>query len=120
MKTSKPRPMARYALVRNTLPVDVPEGWPSTNGEVLAEVVKIHDGAFPSVLESLWDPGCGYSAHFSVLDIVPRRRLSETTKQGIRRKALVRHMEKNAPLFADAFIAERLAAQPEYFGLDTQ
>ncbi len=109
--------MCRYALVRNTMPVDVPAGWPSAKDAVLVEVVKVHDGKCPSVIDALWFPGCGYQVCFSVVDpYATARKLSETAKQSIRRKAIRRRLAAKNPMFIEAEIDAAFAAQPEYYG----
>lgn len=88
---------------------------PAGQPRVLVE--EILPRSMPSVVvERLWYPGCGYSCNWSLLAPPVRRELSLETKQRIRRKNLVRRMEKNAPLFAEQMIAQKLEAQPDYFG----
>ncbi len=110
------RPPCRYALLRNTLQVETPDGWPAERSEVLCEVIGEH-GITPPAIDALWWPGCGYSLSVQVLDSKPPRKLSETAKHSIRRKALTRRIQKAAPLFAEDLLEEALAEQPEYYGL---
>lgn len=108
---------SRWAMVRNTLDVEVPTGWPTGKGDVLVEVIAPGGSrTAPSPIDDLWWPGCGYNIHWSPTDPtkIPRK-LSETAKRSIRRKALVRRIEKAAPLFATDLIEQSLAAQPDYF-----
>lgn len=109
--------IARHALVRSTWVCEVPDGWPTQQGEVLVEVSVPHTGVTPSIIEALWFPGCGYSHHISIFDpATPERRLSEPAKQNLRRKALVRRVNAKAPLFASELIEQSFASKPEYFG----
>jgi len=71
----------------------------------------------PLNLERMCAPGDGWAICWSPLHETPPRQLSLETKQRIRRKALSRRAAAKVPLFADSFIAERLAAQPDYFGV---
>jgi hypothetical protein len=48
------------------------------------------------------------------------RKLSEASKQKIRRRNLVRRIEKQAPLFKAEFLERDLAAKPNYFGIWVQ
>jgi hypothetical protein len=107
--------LKRFTLTRNTLNAEIPDGWPAERNEVLVDVIA-PGGRTPAVIEAIWYPGCGYSVHETPLRIEEPRRLSEETKQGIRRKSLVRRMEAKATLFAAEMIAEALEAQPDYYG----
>ena len=60
--------------------------------------------------------GTGWAISCRVLNTKPPRRLSEQAKQSIRRKALVRRVNKQAPLFAESIIDSKLAAHPDYYG----
>lgn len=108
---------ARWGLVRNSWPCEIPEGWPTERGEVLLEVEAPHDGTTPALINAMWSPGCGYSVHFSVVDLAaPSRRLSEPAKQNLRRKSLARRLNSKMPLFAAEMIEQTIAAKPDYFG----
>ncbi len=48
-------------------------------------------------------------------DDISRRRLSPEAKGKIRRRALAKRVQAKAPLFADQIIADKLAAQPDYY-----
>jgi hypothetical protein len=49
-------------------------------------------------------------------DAPPARQLSLASKQRIRRRNLWKRLLKHYPLFLEQFYAERIKAQPEYFG----
>ena len=113
MKT-KPISLWTYALIRNTLAVEVPHGWPRDRGEILLEVIGTHEQCKP-VIDSLWWPGSGYSCHCSPLAVVPVRRLSQSAKASVRRKSLRRRLEKEAPLFAESLERDALASDADYY-----
>lgn len=117
----KPIGLARWALVRNTWACEIPDGWPTERGEVLAEAIVPHTGKCPAVIDQLWSPGCGYSIHFGVVDLeAPARKLSEAAKQNLRRKSLARRLTSKMPLFAAEIIEQTIAAKPEYFGKESK
>lgn len=77
-------------------------------------------GVQPKLLEKLFPLqtiGGGYSICWKgLLDRKPPRKLSTEAKQKIRRGNLKRRAQHHAPLFAEQYIAEELAARPDYFG----
>lgn len=92
-----------------------PEGMPRT----LAEETVVW-GEKPLNLYKMSAPGDGYACCFHAPQLKPPRKLSEATKQSIRRKSMKRRVQAKAPLFAETIIAAELAAQPDYFGDDTK
>jgi hypothetical protein len=58
-----------------------------------------------------------YSLYVDAHDIKPTRALSLKAKQSIRRKRLEARIRTKYPLFADAMIAEALAAKSDYYGI---
>lgn len=59
----------------------------------------------------------GYNLYVACHDTKPARQLSLASKQSIRRKRLEARIRAKYPLFADAMIAEALAAKPDYYGI---
>lgn len=101
-----------HSLVWHNPYTSPPEGMP----RVLAE--EILPRAAPSVVvDRLWFPGCGYSCCWRPYDYGTARRLSESTKQSMRRKLLTRRVQAAAPLFAAELIASKLEANPDYYGV---
>jgi hypothetical protein len=89
-----------------------PEGMP----RILAEELTAR-GAEPLNLLRMTGLGGGYALHW-IGDATPKpiRRLSEESKQSIRRKSLERRARNQSPLFADEMIAQALASKPDYYG----
>ena len=89
-----------------------PEGMP----RVLAEEVTAR-GAQPENLLRMFGLGEGYALYWcGDANPKPMRRLSEETKQKIRRKTLERRARNNNPLFADEMIERALTSKPDYYG----
>ncbi len=56
------------ALRRNTLAVDIPEGWPTARGELLLEVRSSTWEDAKRIMDTIWWPESGYSCHVTIVD----------------------------------------------------
>ncbi len=109
----KPIEMVRWTLEWNN-PYTIP---PDDGPRVLIEQI-IPRGGRPEEVYKLFTLGSPYGIHFRTISTKEPRQLSIQVKQGIRRKAAVRRIQKAAPLFAASLIAETMSKQPEYFGTE--
>ena len=108
---TKPPEMVRWTLEWNN-PQTVP---PNDQPRVLLEQI-LPRGEEPTEINKRHELGSPYGVHFRTISAKPPRQLSIEAKQGIRRKAAARRIQKAAPLFAASLIAETMSKQPEYFG----
>lgn len=109
---------AGQELIKHSLEWSNPHTQPP-NGAPRVLVEEILPRNKPSrVVSALWSPGCGYASVWRSLSITPLRQLSAETKQGIRRKLLVRRVRHQAPLFADQLITQELQLKPDYYGME--
>jgi len=111
-KSPKPVELCRWTLRWGNPYTRPPEGQPL----VLGSVVLPRGESWEPHLAHLHTLGDGYAIHFQLEQAAPPRRLSEATKQSIRRKSLERRLRAKNPLFADAEIAAALAKNPDYYG----
>jgi hypothetical protein len=88
---------------------------PDNQPRVLIEEI-LPRGQRPEKIYAAHILGGPYGVHFRPANEAPVRRLSEKTKQGIRRKRLERRMALKNPLFAQDAITNALKAKPEYYG----
>ena len=93
-----------------------PDGKPE---ELLRVQREASSGAdMPPEIANFPTIGTGYAIHSYCLDtFLPKRTLSEETKQKIRRANLKRRLEKRLPLFAEELYEKELRAKPDYYGL---
>ena len=117
MRKAKLRPI-QFAIKWSNPYTNPPEGMPR---ELMA-ITRVQESTrdipqeILQMLETIARPGSGWGLCIGIdEDARPRRRLSLEAKGRIRRKSLERRIRKKAPLFADGFIAEELAANPKYF-----
>ncbi len=107
----KPADMIRWTLEWSNPYTNPPDGQP----RVLLEEI-LSRGQEPQEIKKQHILGSPYGVHFRPMATKQPRQLSIEAKQGIRRKAAVRRIQKAAPLFAASLIAETMNKQPEYFG----
>jgi hypothetical protein len=117
MQKKKVRPI-RFAIRWGNPYTDPPDGM----ARELIALTRMQESTrdVPSEILAMLDgvarPGSGWSLCVGIDEVVrPKRRLSAKAKGSIRRKALERRIRKKAPLFADRFISDELAANPDYF-----
>jgi hypothetical protein len=103
--------LCRWTLEWNNPYTQPPDNQP----RVLIEEI-LPRGQKPEKVYAAFSLGSPYGVHFRTVNETPIRRLSETTKQGIRRKRLERRMTTKNPLFAQDAIANAIKAQPAYYG----
>lgn len=87
---------------------------------VLAERVvpnwhDAEDKRMPADLVALAGERPGYAVTWAFRPDQPRRRWSQEAKAKARVRRLRERMERRYPLFAEQFIAERMAANPAYY-----
>lgn len=107
----KPADIVRWTLEWNKPYTNPPDDGP----RVLVEQI-LPRGERPEEVYKLFTLGSPYGIHFRTISTKQPRQLSIEAKQGIRRKAMVRRIQKAAPLFATSLIEETMNKQPEYFG----
>jgi hypothetical protein len=74
-------------------------------------------GPCPVEIDECWQEmhSYGYCISWN-LEAPPARRLPLESKQRIRRRNLWKRLLSKAPMFAEPFYAEAVAARPEYYG----
>lgn len=103
--------MVRYSLAWRR--PDAPPG-----PKVLKAMLVPRGEPCPPEIMALWIPGAGYSIGWELVTQQPIRRWSKQAKASVRKKNLIRRMEKKYPLFAEMFIADELDRREKYYSAD--
>ncbi len=92
---------------------------PPNGLRVLAEIYRHADDPesrkSPAEFDELSRSGDGYSPYLTFPALMPARELPPESLASVRKKRTARRIEKKYPLFAEQFIAETIARQPEYY-----
>lgn len=92
---------------------DPPDGWPRVLAEMFTLQENTRGGEIPAEIDAFPSPP-GYGLHITHVGPPPASRPPEV-RASIRRKRLAARNAKSAPLFAEVFTAEEIAANPMYY-----
>ena len=115
----------RYTVEWFTQYSEPPEGLPRVKAEMFESVeqrdARMASGgrSVPPEIEALHTIGDHYAVTIQAV-LTPSRQLPAKTLAGIRKKRTQRRIEKKYPMFAEQFIEETVADNPDYFAGETR